>query len=101
MTDDAFERAAEREESEHRRRRRERRAQASRTGFRIHLTVYIAVQVLLVAIWALQWALDGTSHPWFLYALFGWGIGVAAHYAACRDAIRGRSHRTDSSSANP
>jgi 2TM domain len=89
MTDDAFERAAEREETEHRRRRRERRARAMRAGFRIHLTVYIAVQVLLVAIWALEWALDGTfHHPWFLYALFGWGIGVAAHYAACRDSIR-------------
>ena len=88
MTDDAFERAAQREEAEHRSRRRERKARGARAGFRIHLTVFIAVQLLLVAVWALQWALDGTSHPWFLYALFGWGIGVAAHYAAVRDRIR-------------
>ena len=102
MTDDAFERAAEREEAEHRKRRRERRARGARAGFRIHLTVYIAVQLLLVAIWGLESALAGTfHHPWFLYALLGWGIGVAAHYAACRDAIRGRSPRTDGSPANP
>ena len=85
---DAFERAAEREEEEHHRRRRERKARGARAGFRIHLTVYIAVQILLVAIWALQWALGGPHHPWFLYALLGWGIGVAAHYAAVRDRIR-------------
>ena len=84
MTDDAFERAADREEAE----RRERRGHGARAGFRIHLTVFIAVQLLLVVIWAMQWALGGTSHPWFLYALFGWGIGVAAHYAAVRDRIR-------------
>ncbi len=101
MTDDAFERAAEREEAEHRRRRRERRARGARAGFRIHLTVYIAVQVLLLAIWALESALAGEiHHPWFLYALFGWGIGVAAHYAACRDAIRARKP-ANGSTASP
>ena len=101
MTDDAFERAAEREESEHRRRGRERRARGVRAGFRIHLTVYIAVQVLLVAIWGLEVALDGSfHHPWFLYALFGWGIGLAAHYAACRDSIRAGG-RSPGSTASP
>ena len=90
MTDDAFDRAAEREEAEHRKRRRERRARGARAGFRIHLTVYIAVQVLLVAIWGIESAIAGEiHHPWFLYALLGWGIGVAAHYAAVRDSIRG------------
>jgi hypothetical protein len=84
---DAFERAAQREEAEHRRRGRERRARGKRTGFRIHLTVYIGVQILLVAVWALQWQLGGTGHPWFVYALLGWGIGLAAHYAAVRDSL--------------
>jgi len=83
---DAFERAAEREAAEHRGRRHERHARGKKKGFRIHLIVYVAVQVLLVGVWALQWALGGTAHPWFLYALLGWGVGLAAHLAAIRDA---------------
>ena len=82
---DAFERAAKRTESEYRRKRRQRSARRQRKGFRIHATVFVAVQVMLVAIWALQWQLGGTSHPWFLYALVGWGVGLAAHYAVTRD----------------
>jgi hypothetical protein len=67
---DAFERAAHRELDE------------PRTGFRIHLAVYVAVQLLLVATWALtsSWD-DGLPFPWFIFPLLGWGIGLAAHYA--------------------
>jgi len=81
---DAFERAAERAESEYRRRGRERSERIKRKSFRIHATVFVAVQLLLVVVWALQWQLGGTSHPWFVYALLGWGVGLAAHYAAVR-----------------
>jgi hypothetical protein len=86
---DAFERAAERAEAEDRRRRRERATRGHRKGFRIHATVFIAVQVLLVVVWALQWQFGGTAHPWFLYPLLGWGVGLAAHYAAIRDSFKG------------
>jgi 2TM domain len=87
---DAFERAAQKEEAEHRRRGKERRSRGRRTGFEIHLKVFIGVQVLLVAIWALVWQFgDGTSHPWFAYALVGWGFGLAAHYYAVRDSLGG------------
>lgn len=82
---DAFERAAERTETEYRRKRRQRSLRLQRKGLRIHATVFVAVQVLLVVVWALQWQLGGTSHPWFLYALAGWGVGLAAHYAATRE----------------
>jgi 2TM domain len=82
---DAFERAAERTESEYRRKRRQRSMRRRQKGFRIHATVFVAVQVLLVVVWALQWQLGGTSHPWFLYALLGWGVGLAAHYAVARE----------------
>lgn len=85
---DAFERAAERAEHETRKRRRERYAGYQRKGFRIHATVFIAVQILIVAVWALQWRLGGTSYPWFIYALLGWGVGLAAHYAAIRDSYK-------------
>ena len=87
---DAFERAADRADAEDRRRHRERSARGQRRGFRIHGTVFVAVQILLVVVWALQWQLGGTGHPWFLYALGGWGVGLAAHYAAIRDSFKGR-----------
>lgn len=84
---DAFERAAEREQEEQRGRRDARRGRGARAGFRIHATVYVAAQVLLVGVWALQWALGGTEHPWFAYPLLGWGVGLAAHWAAVRDSL--------------
>ncbi|HYZ94085.1 MAG TPA: 2TM domain-containing protein [Actinomycetota bacterium] len=66
---DAFERAAQRE------------LDAPKLGFRIHFAVYIGVQVLLIATWALvsNWD-DGIPFPWPIFPLLGWGIGVAAHY---------------------
>jgi hypothetical protein len=84
---DAFERAAARAEAEDQRHRRERFARGQRQAFRIHATVFVAVQVLLVVVWALA----GTGHPWFLYALGGWGVGLAAHYAVIRDSLKGGS----------
>lgn len=52
-------------------------------GFRIHLVVYIAVNLFLAAIWAAT--SDGfETAPWFLFVVGGWGIGIAAHYAAIR-----------------
>jgi hypothetical protein len=42
-----------------------------------------------VVVWALQWQLGGTAHPWLLYALLGWGVGLAAHYAAIHDSFTG------------
>ncbi|MGA9874948.1 MAG: 2TM domain-containing protein [Solirubrobacteraceae bacterium] len=85
---DAFERAAERAEQDTRKRRHERSARNQRKGFQIHATVFVAVQILIVAVWALQWQLGGTSYPWFVYVLLGWGIGLAAHYASIRDSYK-------------
>ncbi len=69
---DAFERAAQRE-----------LVDMPRLGFRIHLAVYLAVQALLVATWGLTSNFDGgLPFPWFIFPLLGWGIGLAAHYAA-------------------
>lgn len=85
---DAFERAADREEQEHRERRERRTSQGNRTAFRIHLTTYVGVQILIFVVWLLVLGLGGTGHPWFLYPLLGWGVGVLAHYAAVRDKLR-------------
>jgi 2TM domain len=95
MIDDPFDRAVERVEAaqeqadaERRDRRRARWASGQRKGFRIHATVFLAVQLLLVAIWALAWATGSDGYPWFIYPLLGWGIGLAAHYAAVRGHFR-------------
>lgn len=49
-------------------------------GFYIHLTVYVAVMALLVAINAL------TGGPWWVqWPLIGWGLGILGHaYFALR-----------------
>jgi fatty acid desaturase len=83
---DAFERAAQREQDIRRRQREQRHARGKKTGLRIHTMIYIAVQLLLVSVWAVA----GAGYPWFLYPLLGWGIGLVAHYAAVRDGIRNR-----------
>lgn len=68
---DPFERAAYREVVE-----------ARRTVFRVHLWVYLAVQVFLIVTWWLT--SNGEGMPWFLFPLLGWGVGIVAHYATLR-----------------
>ena len=53
-----------------------RRIQAKR-GFRSHFAVYLAVNALLVLIWAAT----GAGTFWPVWPILGWGIGVAAHAA--------------------
>jgi len=67
---DEFARAAFRE--------REARQILKRRTFYLHLAIYLAVQVMLIAIWALA----GGGFPWFLFPLMGWGIGIVAHGAS-------------------
>lgn len=69
MTDD-FARAAFRE--------REARLIRRRRAFLVHAAIWAAVNVLLVVVWALA----GGGHPWFLYPLLGWGVGLVAHGAS-------------------
>jgi hypothetical protein len=91
---DAFDRAADRAETETERRKQERIDARQRTGFRIHATSYVTVQILIFAIWLITSRTGGTSYPWFVYPLVGWGIGLAAHYAAIRDSYRGRGSQS-------
>lgn len=53
-------------------------------GFLVHLFVYVAVNILLIAV-------DLTSDPgaqWFWWPLLGWGAGLAAHGFAVWRATR-------------
>ncbi|GGG48005.1 histidine kinase [Croceivirga lutea] len=44
--------------------------------FYSNLTSYI---IVISALAALNYWVDGWSYPWFLWAAFGWGIGVFFH----------------------
>jgi hypothetical protein len=46
-----------------------------RRVFLLHLSVYVMTNLFLVVIWALA----GGGYPWFLFPIFGWGIGLVAH----------------------
>lgn len=93
MHDDPFARAVERaqaaeaaQDQERRDRRNHHVKSGARTAFRTHAAVFVMVNLLLVVIWATTSA----GFPWFLYPLFGWGIGLVAHFAATQK-IMGRS----------
>lgn len=76
---DAFDRAVVKQELE-----------GARTGWLIHLAVYVAVQLMLAVTW---WVTSQGEEvvPWFLFPLFGWGIGLTAHYFAYRSRLRALS----------
>jgi hypothetical protein len=55
-----------------------RESAREKVGFYTHFAVYIVVNSFLIALW---WFTGGPNvFPWFIFPLFGWGIGVAAHY---------------------
>lgn len=91
MTEDPFERAVRRAESAERREQLSGLAGGLATpwqrfaakSFRIHLFVYLAVNALLLVIWLTTW----TEVAWPLYVIFGWGVGVIAHYAAVKEHV--------------
>jgi hypothetical protein len=43
--------------------------------FYTHLAVYIVVNAMLVLIWYFTHG----GHPWFIWPLMGWGIGIIFH----------------------
>ncbi len=64
-----------------------RKSAETKVEFYTHFAIYIAVNAFLIAIW---WATSGpSSFPWFVFPLFGWGIGIAAHFI---EAFRGHSY---------
>ena len=62
--------------TEDRRQRAIGRIQAKR-GFWSHFAIYLAVNALLVVIWALT----GAEYFWPIWPILGWGIGIAANAA--------------------
>jgi uncharacterized membrane protein len=54
---------------------RAKKVAGAKIGFYIHLTAYVAVNTLLVAINLATSA----EHLWFKWPLLGWGVGVLVH----------------------
>lgn len=64
-----------------------RKSAKEKVSFYTHFAIYLSVNALLIAIW---WATSGpVFFPWFIFPLFGWGIGIAAHFI---DAFRGKAY---------
>jgi hypothetical protein len=55
---------------------RKMRMGQEKTGFKIHLTVYIVVNTLLITLNLLT----NPAFYWFVFPLIGWGIGITMHY---------------------
>ncbi len=47
----------------------------AKMGFYMHLAVYIGVNILLIIINLIT----SPQHLWFIWPIFGWGIGVFFH----------------------
>src|SRR5262245_11675826 len=46
-------------------------------AFKTSLVVYAVVNAFLIATWLVIGLSSGAWFPWFVFPLFGWGIGVA------------------------
>ena len=88
MHDDPFARAVHRAEAAEHARAEDARnyrrgvvSKWSRAGFRIHLTVYLAISAMLILIWVMT----STAFPWPFIVMAGWGAGLGAHWSATRE----------------
>lgn len=71
-------------------RKRAAKIAEDKVGFQIHLAIYSAVNIFLIALWYVTLPPGGAvTFPWFVFPLFGWGIGVTAHFVA---AYRGEGY---------
>ena len=50
----------------------------TRLGFITHLAMYLVTNASLILIWYLT----GGGYPWFVWVMFGWGIGILGHASA-------------------
>ena len=64
------------------------RIQAKR-GFGVHATVYVAVNLLLIAVWAIT----SRGYFWPIWPILGWGVGLGRTIGASSSASRFRTTR--------
>ncbi|MDX6639690.1 MAG: hypothetical protein QOF12_701, partial [Solirubrobacteraceae bacterium] len=58
-------------------RERTKTGNALATSVRIHTTIYVLVNVMLIAIWAAS----GGGYFWPIWPILGWGVGLGGHAA--------------------
>lgn len=68
-----------------------RGASRGSSGAREHVAAFVAVHLVMVAIWALS----GFGYFWVIWPMLGWGIGLLAHASCAR-----RPRRRPVASAN-
>ncbi len=54
-----------------------RKRAEEKLGFYIHLSIYLAINAMLILIW---WFVAGDGLPWVLFILGFWGVGILAHF---------------------
>ena len=69
-------------------RRRAARIAAARLGVRIHLAAYLAMTVIVLAVWAAVAATTGASYFWPVWPILGAGIGFVSHALAVRPVLK-------------
>ena len=63
-------------------RQAEKRVRA-KLDFYTHLAVYVLVNGFLIIIYLTTGPIPGWyNYPWFVWSMFGWGIGLLFHYLA-------------------
>lgn len=60
-------------------------------SFRVHLRVYVLVNLLLWVIWGVLVATTDLWFPWPVFPLLGWGIGLYFHWRSAYRPPRGPS----------
>jgi hypothetical protein len=66
-----------------------RRRAGRRLGFLIHAAAFVGVNLLLIAINVAA----SPAHPWSIYPLFGWGVGLLMHGMAA-NGVFGRVYQS-------
>ena len=51
-----------------------------RAGFKRHFFCYVVVIGFLWTLWFFTGREDGYTHPWPIYPMLGWGIGLAFNF---------------------
>ena len=72
-------------------RRRAARAAAARMGVRIHFAAYLAMTVIVLAVWAAlagTTATTGAAYFWPVWPILGAAIGLISHALAVRPVVK-------------
>ena len=65
-------------------RRRAARMAAARRGVRIHLGAFVAMAIVVLAVWAAVAATTGAAYFWPIWPILGAAIGLVSHALAVR-----------------